>query len=208
MPSAKPVLSPLKTPSSATFPSELINSPFAATPTLVKAEDSLKTPITPPLAYLEFLKYTSPVFPSPGGAWKGSSGKSSPTSAPSTSSSECSCTCDSHKCPPLSAAAPSSPYSQPQSAPAMSATRRFRIPASPLCAPHDRIPMSANNTGRSPLSILSPKEFDFAVPRHPEPKSACSRPVSVRQVVTRTVIYKGPRVNIEPAPKGKRRKIE
>lgn len=38
------------------------------------------------------------------------------------------------------------------------------------------------------------------------PRSGCHRPVSVRQVVTRTVTYT--RTPLDPAPKGKRRKLE
>ena len=70
---AKPVLSTLKTPVSATYPSEL-RSPMvhsASTPTFLKREESLKreellkTPISPPSAYLDFLKTLSPVLMSP-----------------------------------------------------------------------------------------------------------------------------------------------
>jgi hypothetical protein len=38
------------------------------------------------------------------------------------------------------------------------------------------------------------------------PRSACIRPVSVRSVVTRTVTYK--RTPLDPAPKGKKRKLD
>ncbi|QDS67671.1 hypothetical protein FKW77_005042 [Venturia effusa] len=55
----KPQLSALKTPLSAGYPSEL-RSPLAATPTYIKQEESLKTPITPPAAYLDFLSKLSP----------------------------------------------------------------------------------------------------------------------------------------------------
>jgi hypothetical protein len=37
------------------------------------------------------------------------------------------------------------------------------------------------------------------------PRSACGNPVSVKQVVTRTVTYK--RTPLDPPPKGKRRKM-
>ncbi|RDI79611.1 hypothetical protein Vi05172_g10405 [Venturia inaequalis] len=55
----KPQLSALKTPLSASYPSEL-RSPLVATPTYIKQEESLKTPITPPAAYLDFLSKLSP----------------------------------------------------------------------------------------------------------------------------------------------------
>ncbi|KAF2280684.1 uncharacterized protein EI97DRAFT_5594 [Westerdykella ornata] len=64
---SKPALSTLKTPLSATYPSEL-RSPMvhsASTPTFIKREESLKTPITPPSAYLDFLKTLSPAIMSP-----------------------------------------------------------------------------------------------------------------------------------------------
>jgi hypothetical protein len=52
------MLSSLKTPVSATYPSE-IRSPMLASP-MAARDDSLKTPITPPAAYLEFLASRSP----------------------------------------------------------------------------------------------------------------------------------------------------
>lgn len=66
---SKPALLALKTPVSATYPSEL-RSPMvfsATTPTFasLKREDAIKTPITPPTAYLDFLKTLSPVLMSP-----------------------------------------------------------------------------------------------------------------------------------------------
>lgn len=66
---SKPALSALETPVSATYPSEL-RSPMvlsATTPTFatLRREDSIKTPITPPTAYLDFLKTLSPVLMSP-----------------------------------------------------------------------------------------------------------------------------------------------
>ncbi|BCR83285.1 uncharacterized protein ACHE_10687S [Aspergillus chevalieri] len=67
---AKPFLHPLKTPKTATFPSELhddINT--AKTPSTIsdtiKYEPGTATPITPPTAYTEFLKALTPVFTSP-----------------------------------------------------------------------------------------------------------------------------------------------
>lgn len=57
--------SSLQTPGSGTFPSEL-RSPLAGSPGFMKQRDSdLKTPITPPSAYLDFLKNMSPAMMSP-----------------------------------------------------------------------------------------------------------------------------------------------
>lgn len=61
---SKPVLHPLKTPKTATFPSELHNDSLYSRSD-IKTENSLTTPITPPLAYTEFLKALTPVFNSP-----------------------------------------------------------------------------------------------------------------------------------------------
>ncbi|KAI9701412.1 MAG: hypothetical protein M1820_006503 [Bogoriella megaspora] len=55
---------PLDTPVSATYPSEL-RSPMVGTPTFIKREEGLKTPITPPTAYVDFLKALSPTLTSP-----------------------------------------------------------------------------------------------------------------------------------------------
>ncbi|KAK3065118.1 hypothetical protein LTR53_018285, partial [Teratosphaeriaceae sp. CCFEE 6253] len=57
--------SSLQTPASGGFPSEL-RSPLAGSPGFQKQREAdLKTPITPPLAYLDFLKSMSPAMPSP-----------------------------------------------------------------------------------------------------------------------------------------------
>ncbi|EMC91450.1 hypothetical protein BAUCODRAFT_329252 [Baudoinia panamericana UAMH 10762] len=57
--------SSLQTPGSGTFPSEM-RSPMAASPSFQKQrENDLKTPITPPSAYLDFLKSMSPAMMSP-----------------------------------------------------------------------------------------------------------------------------------------------
>ncbi|KAH7131965.1 hypothetical protein B0J11DRAFT_427902 [Dendryphion nanum] len=247
----------LKTPLSATYPSEL-KSPMiqsaAATPTFIKREDSLKTPITPPIAYLDFLKTLSPVLMSPmptGSSTKfvfeanrptsiasvtssnsttsftstsGPMDKPSPTSAPS--SRESSCNCDAAKQEPPKTAPlskprlpanidtvsipPPSPFTRPQSARAP----RLYIPQSPYSpntvrSPALRSPGSATSIN-SPYSAMSPKPWDL------EKKSARSRRVSVREVVTRTVTYSTTPVDpkapgfshIDPAPRGKRRKLE
>ena len=68
MPSAKPFLHPLKTPKSATFPSELHDEILSSTSDAVKPELSSSTPITPPTAYTDFLKAYTPVFTSPASA--------------------------------------------------------------------------------------------------------------------------------------------
>ncbi|KAF2109058.1 hypothetical protein BDV96DRAFT_652296 [Lophiotrema nucula] len=245
---SKPALSTLKTPLSATYPSEL-RSPMvhsavhsaAATPTFIKREEALKTPITPPSAYLDFLKTLSPVLMSPmptGTSSKfvfegnrppsvtsaASSASFTSTSHPvdkdsvaspaSSRASSC-CNCDQSKQePPKSAPPPKvdtvtipppSPFTRPQSA----RTPRLYIPQSPYSPASVRSPASAHSLS-SPYSAVSPKTWDL------DKKTGRTRRVSVREVVTRTVTYSSTPVDkqapgfpqIDPAPRGKRRKIE
>jgi hypothetical protein len=246
---SKPSLSALKTPLSATYPSEL-RSPMvqsALTPTFatIKKEDALKTPITPPTAYLDFLKTLSPVLMSPmstGTSSKFAFEGTRPTSmasvtssasansvtsttgpadktavsSPATSRASSCCNCDSSKQEPPKTAPltkdqavtipPPSPFTRPQSA----RTPRLYIPQSPFSPATARSPASANSTS-SPYSAVSPKTWDL------DKKPGRARRVSVREVVTRTVTYssstpvdaKAPSFpQIDPAPRGKRRRIE
>lgn len=219
---AKPVLPPLQTPKSATFPSEILQSPLPGSVSAVKQEEDMRTPITPPVAYTDFLKTLTPVvsagsprsaLPPQSNSFEESSRKSTPTSEPPTSSSSSFsfCRCDNHKSPPASATAtaavPPSPFVHPRSARSPTGLRRLRIPPSPLCSPGTDSPRSATVSAmRSPFSpaewaLDSNGQRCFETPR-----SACVRPVSVRSVVTRTVTYKRT-PPLDPAPKGKKRKI-
>ena len=206
---AKPVLPPLQTPKSATFPSELHSCSLPSLIGVIKQEDDLKTPITPPVAYTDFLKALTPVLASPmttGVSFnsttsdKSSSGKTTPTSQPSTANSSCFCICEGRKSP-NNVVAPSSTFARPKSGRVTSpnSLRRLRIPQSPLYSPATESPLSV----RSPFS---PADWvlDGGVRYFEAPRSACARPVSVRQVVTRTVTYK--RTPLDPAPKGKRKR--
>jgi len=196
---------------SASFPSELsalsarslsARSPLPGYADFIKLEDGIKTPITPPIAYTDFLKSMSPTAGDHAG-----SGKSTPTSHPSSASSTssgCSCNCDTHKSP--TSTIPPSPFAYPQSAPAM--PRKIRIPASPAySAGGIDSPRSATSM-RSPFSMRSPLEWEIeSKSRYFDSPKSATRPVSLRQVVTRTVTYT-PRMNLEPAPKGKRRRLD
>jgi hypothetical protein len=197
----KPSLHPLKTPKTATFPSELHKSPYPAFTDFIKKEEGLKTPITPPLAYTEFLKALTPVLTSPMSAGvfsEKSSGKSTPTSQPSSASTSCYCACDGRT---PNSAVPPSPFVAPRSARTPTDLRRLRIPASsPLYSP---IESPRSSSARSPYSP-SDWSLDAGIRYFDRPRSGVIRPVSVRQVVTRTVTYK--RTDLDPAPKGKRRK--
>ncbi|KAI9809745.1 MAG: hypothetical protein M1825_000178 [Sarcosagium campestre] len=211
----KPKLHALQTPKSASFPSELPRSPIPGTPlSFVKGEPGIKTPITPPTAYTDFLRaLSSPSMMSPAATLK--SGKSSPTSNPSseasstTTSLSSGCSCAARQSPKFTV--PPSPYAYPQSAPATGALRRLRIPQSPL-SPCGDSPRSAHSI-RSPYSSMrSPQDWDFIGKSRSFDVSHVSgntttRPVSVKQVVTRTVTYT-PRMDLAPAPKGKKRRLD
>ncbi|KAI4286752.1 MAG: hypothetical protein L6R35_003990 [Caloplaca aegaea] len=206
--SPKPALPALKTPSTATLPSELPRSPAPGMLDVIKREDDLTTPITPPQAYTEFLKALSPAVSSPATARSpcfSSSGKSTPSTQPSSAGSSClSCTYDPHKTSSSAPIIPPSPYMRPpHSARTPTALRRLRIPPSPVCSPATDSPRSASM--RSPYSAAD--WYIDGKSRYYEPqRTGCHRPVSVRQVVTRTVTYT--RTPLDPAPKGKRRKLE
>ncbi|KAI3329344.1 hypothetical protein HD806DRAFT_530736 [Xylariaceae sp. AK1471] len=226
MPTCKPKLAQLKTPVTATFPSELsalsasARTPLSAIPAFIKEEFPAgdKTPISPPTAYMDFLKamsVPSPVIPEK----RSASGSSTPeedstqesASTPSTASSEqtdCSCKCGGHKSP---AAVPTSPYSnQPMSAPPISVTSfpGLHVPSSPAVSTMDS-PLSA--TARSPFSarsVRSPFDWEAALKARYSQDCRAHKPTSksvrqIREVVTRTVTYT-PRMS--PAPKGKRRR--
>lgn len=199
----------LKTPRSGMLPSELPRSPALGFLDMIKQEGDIKTPITPPLAYTEFLKALSPAISSPSTGrsftFSDRSGKSTPTSAPSSAGSACSCSNDAHKT--SAPIIPPSPYMRPPpSARSPTTLRRLRIPQSPGYSPASDSPKSS--AIRSPFSpadwYLDSKARMYESPR--TPRSGCHRPVSVRQVVTRTVTYT--RTPLDPAPKGKRRKLE
>lgn len=214
MVSTKPKLAQLKTPMTSTFPSELSalsgRSPLPGyADFIIKQEDSIKTPITPPTAYTDFLRtMASPI------AGDKSSGRTTPTSAPSTGSSEhsdCSCNCESHKSPTSTTTTPHFVF--PSSAPSTARLARLRIPQSPAFNGAES-PLSATSTHtlRSPFSARSarsPYDWDTKSKGRyfdiKSPKSARSSVRQVREIVTRTVTYT-PRMS--PAPKGKRRKIE
>ncbi|KAI1083162.1 hypothetical protein F5B20DRAFT_448806 [Whalleya microplaca] len=220
MPTSKPKLAQLTTPVTASFPSELsalsAKTPLSAVPDFIKEEfpTSAKTPISPPSAYMDFLKamsVASPVVP------EKRSGTTTPEedlgqeSAPSTASSEqtdCSCKCGNHKSPPT---VPSSPFANlPMSAPPTGTTSfpSLHIPPSPALSNLDS-PLSA--TARSPFSarsVRSPFDWETALKSRSAQdcraqKSSAKSVRHIREVVTRTVTYT-PRMN--PAPKGKRRK--
>jgi hypothetical protein len=214
---------------------------MVASPSLLRQDDALKTPITPPSAYLDFLKSMSPALMSPLPTGTSSHFKfpdkvsnriseigvdrplhSPATSQPAlsrntsfestasstTSSAESAVSHSSastkSRCKPQSPriTIPPSPFAMP--APRSSRTpRRLHIPQSPftpaLSSAHST-PYSGTPLSAAPWSATySPRDAD------PEANGKPGK-VSVRQVVTRTVTYC--RTPLEPAPRGKRRKLD
>ncbi|KAL9096546.1 MAG: hypothetical protein Q9163_006426 [Psora crenata] len=215
--SPKPSLPSLKTPLSATLPSELPKSPALGRLEMIKQEEEdVKTPITPPTAYMEFLKALSPAISTPSTGRSPLfdrlySGKSTPLTQPNSAAS---CTCSTQDvAPPLRTAAsapiiPPSPYMRPTpSARTPTTLRKLRIPQSPLWSPAPESPHSSSAL-RSPFASA---EWNAERMKrvYDSPRSATNKPVSVRQVVTRTVTYtRTPITPLDPAPKGKKRRIE
>lgn len=232
--------SSLHTPGSGTFPSELL-SPMASSPGYLRKDD-LRTPITPPSAYLDFLNKMSPAIMSPApsststrftfGADKSfdkpvDSGSEKPSISPppsshpplSRNSSHDSTASHSSTASVQSAASsnkrpespriiiPPSQFAKPGAPRSARTPRRLHIPQSPAFSPAlgsaHSVPSPYSST---PLSA-APWSASFS-PRDYDPSKAMEKAgkVSVRQVVTRTVTYC--RTPLEPAPKGKRRKIE
>jgi hypothetical protein len=241
-------MSSLQTPGSggsSNFPSETM-SPMAYSPNILR-RDELKTPITPPSAYLDFLNKVSPAMMSP--APTSNSSHFSFSERPSVKSSEAGSVKPSISPPPTAplpslsrntsydsqasnssnasqhttasntssdgdgtrktkpqsprVIIPPSPFAKP--APRSARTPKLRIPQSPftpaLPSSHS-VPSPYSST---PISA-APWSASFSPRESAAEGSSASGKVSVRQVVTRTVTYC--RTPLDPAPKGKRRKIE
>ncbi|KAF4970288.1 hypothetical protein FZEAL_10073 [Fusarium zealandicum] len=231
MPTTKPKLGKLTTPVTATFPSEITSAtPISAVSfnfNFKPDPDFIKTPISPPMAYTDFLTKAM-ALNSPAIA----SGQTTPDSPPDTATSEETDTSSKRDASPPSSISSSSPkisvdpsppatapmvppspftYSAPMSAPPTGPATfpSLRLPPSP-CVTNLDSPLSAT-TARSPFSarpVHSAFDWDAALKaRFAEKKQKSSRTSvrHIREVVTRTVTYT-PRM--APAPKGKRRKVE
>ncbi|KAF3482958.1 uncharacterized protein GIQ15_02282 [Arthroderma uncinatum] len=215
-PSAKPTLAPLKTSKSPTFPSELHDSPlFSGKTESIKQEDFLRTPITPPMAYTDFLKVVTPIVASPSSARDKSfdrlAAAMSHTSA--TSPYFCSCSNACRKSPTVASTTSSPVVLHHHHYRSSDRVRKTPTSARPLriTAPSPKSTSPSFDSPRccSARSPLPPPDWitESTTRRTETPRcSSCSRPISVRHVVTRTITYK--RTALEPAPKGKRRKAE
>jgi len=214
MPSAKPILPPLKTEETASYPSQLHNGSTSSLSDYIKQED-LSTPITPPTAYTDFLKALTPIFTSPASASfsfpkypvEKPAFSTSPTSQPASALSGSFIFSDSARSPTVSLPPPT-PASAAPSRKGIPIPRRLRIPQSLKFSPGAESPRSAtprSATPRSATTLRSPfSPSDWKLRYYEAPRSATGKPVSVKQVVTRTVTYK--RTQLEAPPKGKRRK--
>lgn len=231
MPSIKPALPPLKTPSNIVFPSELRTDSSTES---ARNEDSASTPITPPAAYTEFLKALSPIFSNPESADNVDYSKyrfnqhqrnaNIPRSQPSSAVSG---TFNFNESARSATLPPPTPHGPTHARREFSNLRRLRIPpalrhspssAEPLrsAGPRSAGPRSAT-IARSPYSAYSPyspySPYSYSpadwrmryldAPRTANPRSS-NHKVSVRHVVTHTVTYTT--TELDAPPKGKRRK--
>ncbi|OAL72863.1 hypothetical protein A7D00_2636 [Trichophyton violaceum] len=239
-PTAKPTLAPLKTSKSPTFPSELHDSPlFSGKTESIKQEDFLRTPITPPTAYTDFLKTVTPIVASPSSSKDKSfdlthcgidhlftSCSTSPLpvsythldvykrqhSSTATSPYFCNCSNSCRKSPTV-ASITSSPVALHHHYRSSDRVRKTPTSAKPLriSAPSPKLTSPSFDSPRccSARSPLPPPDWitESTARQTETPRcSSCSRPISVRHVITRTITYK--RTALEPAPKGKRRKAD
>ncbi|POR30866.1 Uncharacterized protein TPAR_08928 [Tolypocladium paradoxum] len=232
MPAGKPKLEKLSTPVTATFPSEITSAstatPLSAVNFLCKPDPDfiktpIKTPISPPSAYTDFLSkamsLNSPAVASSGETTPDSASGAAASAQSETSSSKVddaspTSPAGSKPSPPTSAPViPPSPYtsSAPMSAPPGAASfPSLKLPPSPAMSNFDS-PLSAS-TVRSPFSarsVHSVFDWDAALKARfsdaKKHKPARTSVRHIREVVTRTVTYT-PRM--DPAPRGKRRKVE
>ena len=213
--SPKPTLPALITPKTASLPSELPRSPLPGRLDIIKQEEEdIKTPITPPQAYTEFLRTLSPAVSTPSTGrspiFDRVSGKSTPITQPSSANS---CLCSSYDASKAHSPSliPPSPFMRPpNSARTPTLLRKLRIPQSPAWSPATDSPKSSalSSAHRSPFSPADWAPDGKA--RYSEgPRSCTHKPVSVRQVITKTVTYtRTPITPLDPAPKGKKRRLE
>ena len=207
------VVGPSKSPFSP-LPSELPRTPIMGHFDGLKSrDDAMKTPISPPTAYTEFLKNT---MNSP--ALAISPARSLPYSPASHSAGPY------YRSPTSGGGGgyytPATPYPAPLSAPSGLVRRSVRgLPPSPTSAHSTNSSTSttesprsaggsAGGTRRCAVSDDEEEEDDES----DESDDDChdrldDGRVMVKQVVTTTVTYSTPRMSLLPAPKGKRRRL-
>lgn len=194
----KPVLPPLQTPRTASFPSEICSTPISACMSAVmKHEADIGTPITPPIAYTDFLKALTPILasPPPTALHRTTSDDSSVSinSNPSTGSSfSTKGNGESFKSPTSAYPVPPTPQSATGSQKrSMSGLKRLSIPQrhspifSPTTGPSPRTGFSsAQSALYSPFSPADWSSTSRTFETLATPRSACPKAVSVRSVST------------------------
>ncbi|KAE8354528.1 hypothetical protein BDV28DRAFT_130705 [Aspergillus coremiiformis] len=229
MPSIKPALHPLQTPRTMVFPSELQSDSGSSSLTVGngRADEALSTPITPPVAYTEFLKKFQPILSPITGEPDFSKihtlreGKSTPSNSPTSQPASQPASAVSgtfHFTGESSRSATASlPPPTPCTAPPIRrdprSLRALRIPPPPRYAPMIEAPRSAT-TLASPFSAspysaspYSASPSDWRMRYWDGPHSAIpSGRFTVRHVITHTITFK--RTQLDDPPKGKRRKRE
>lgn len=202
--STKPVLQPLQTPKTSTFPSEEIPRAHPSkADSKADEEKSLLSPITPPVAYTEFLKAMTPIFHSPVSPAMSFSRclpiERLPVSATSVSQPSTATSVSFPEDVDFVKSETISPESPPPSAKSVGGRKRLRISTAKAAA---RKGVDSPRSAAASCSPFSPA--DWKVRYFDGPRQSTGKSVSIRQVVTRTVTYR--QTSLEPAPKGKRRR--
>ncbi|KAH9825375.1 hypothetical protein Tdes44962_MAKER04215, partial [Teratosphaeria destructans] len=163
--------SSLQTPGSSTFPSEL-RTPMTASPGFVKQRESeLKTPITPPSAYLDFLKQMSPAMLSPAPTTSASA-RFSFNEVPTSTSARFSFNADrtSDKASETLSEKPS--VSPPTSQPALSRNTSYDSQSSFTSTSTDRSTASSSGTSKAGMARVRPESPRVTIPPSPFAKPA------------------------------------
>ncbi|KAL4885897.1 hypothetical protein BJY04DRAFT_179421 [Aspergillus karnatakaensis] len=212
----RPDFYPVPVPQHITFPSELQEYLRAkSNPTSTSHAEDKASPVTPPLAYTEFLKALSPKYGSP----------------PSSASSTCSDYLSRKQLSPRSLPLTASAAAFPSGAVSARRARTHTSPRSPMMMPRSAgEPNQYRRLRMSPSYLYSPALI-VESPRNPRPSQSSypsmerrvryvestssptgtittttTRSITIQHVVTHTNSLK--RVpSLAPAPKGKRRRV-
>lgn len=204
---------------SALTPSSLSSSarsPYPGYGEFMKLDHGLETPITPPLAYMDFLKTKS---------WSDKRHPDilTPTSAPASTTSdtvsplipiesssvsadkvECTCSCSMHKDPSSTVSSQETKTRSPDFSTSSTQQDRLQIPL-PMIRSTSATRLSTST--RPPNSPMIRRSYHYTQGEYLQSESsqARGRVRQIREVTTRTMVYT-PRISA--APKGKRRKTD
>ncbi|OKL56513.1 hypothetical protein UA08_08305 [Talaromyces atroroseus] len=199
----RPVLQPLKTPKTPktpTLPSEI----QCVSQSDTKTDKPMPKPITPPLAYTQFLKAMKPEIQSPISPAAGFSRYPiEKLGTPSTTTTTSVSFPHGGEFVTSESGSPESPVTTPLSAKSPHGRKRLRVStvlaARKAMSPATASPRSASTVAYSPYSPAEWRMRYLDGPQLPAGKS-----VTVREVITRTVTYR--RASLEPTPQAKRRR--